>query len=282
MSTAQQSRLAKSAAVQTARDYLAELTTEAKARPMAAIAYGPPGVGKTSLAAAIPNAVFLIDDKEDGISTLKASRLVAPSIPVLPPVSRWEDVLGSIRQLASAEHKFKALCIDTLGGFERLCHEYICRTAFNGDWGERGFAGYQRGYEVSLAEWRLFLDALDKCREAGMSIMCLAHSVVKQYKNPEGPDFDRFVPDMHHKTWSLTHKWADMVLFMNYHVEVSKDGLRAKGRGGQNRFLYCEYHAAYEAKNRSGLPDEISMGTSGKEAWANLRAALVEARKDGE
>jgi len=38
--------------------------------------------------------------------------------------------------------------------------------------------------------------------------------------------------------------------------------------------IYTEHHAAYEAKNRSGLPSEIEMGTSGKEAWENLKTAL--------
>ena len=283
MATASKSRSPRSDAGQaTQRDFLAEVTTDAKPRPMAAIAYGPPGVGKTSFAASIPGRVFLIDDKEDGINTLKAAKLADADIPVLPPVKQWEDVLGVLRQLATAEHGYKALVIDTLGGLERLCHDFVCRNNFNGEWGEKGFAGYGRGYEVALPEWRLMLNALDDCRGRGMSIMALTHSIVKPYKNPEAEDYDRFVPDMHHKTWSLTHRWADMVLFMNYYVEVAKDGLRAKGRGGQDRVMYTEYHAAYEAKNRSGLPSEIEMGDSGKQAWGNLKAALAEARKGGE
>ena len=264
------------------RDFLAEISTQAKPRPMAAIVYGSPGTGKTSLGAAIPNRVFLIDAKEDGINTLKASRLVDADIPVLPPVDSWEDTLAVLKQLATNEHPYKALVLDTLGGLERLCHDYICRIHFRGDWGEKGFAGYQRGYEVALPEWRLLLNALDDCRDAGMSVMCLTHSVVAPFKNPEGEDYDRFVPDMHRKTWTLTHRWADMVLFLNYYVEVTTDGQRPKGRGGQNRIAYTEYHAAYEAKNRSGLPSEIDMGASGKEAWNNLKSAIEAARKGGD
>ena len=264
------------------RNFLSEITTQTKPRPMAAVAYGLPGVGKSSLGAAIPNRVFLIDAKEDGIKTLKVSRLVDADIPVLPPVSRWEEVLAMLKQLATNEHPYKALVIDTLGGLERLCHDYVCRTHFYGDWGEKGFAGYQRGYEVALPEWRLLLNALDDCRDAGISIMCLTHSIVAPFKNPEGEDYDRFAPDMHRKTWSLTHRWCNMVLFLNYHVEISKDGLRAKGRGGQDRVMYTEHHAAYEAKDRSALPNEIDMGNSGKEAWQNLKAAIAQARKGGE
>ena len=247
---------------------------------MAAVTYGLPGIGKTSFGAAIPGRIFLIDDKEDGIGTLKSNGLVDDSLPVLPAASRWEDVMAMLKQLADAKHDFKCLVVDTLGGMERLCHEYVCRTQFNGDWGEKGFAGYQRGYEVSLPDWRLFLNALDALRSNGVSVMCLAHSIVRPYKNPEGDDYDRFIPDLHHKTWSLTHRWADMVLFMNYYVEVTKErgSSRAKGRGGQQRVMLTEYHAAYEAKNRSNLPSEIDMGNSGTEAWNNLREALREGR----
>ena len=238
---------------------------------MAAILYGPPGIGKTSFGAAIPGRVFLCDDKEEGIHTLKGAGLVDADIPVLPSASQWTDVLGAVRQLATADHDYKALVIDTIGGLERLCHAHICLEFFRGDWCEKGFAGYQRGYEVALPEWRNLLNALDACRMKGMSILCLTHSLVRPFKNPEGDDFDRYIPDLHHKTWNLTHRWADMVLFANYYIEITEDG---KGRGGQQRLLYTEYHAAYEAKNRSSLPPEVDMGDNGAEAWGNLREAL--------
>ncbi len=90
------------------------------------------------------------------------------------------------------------------------------------------------------------------------------------------------MPDVRWKTWGLTHRWADMVLFLDYYVETTDDGGRTKGRGGQERVMHTEHHAAYEAKNRSGLPSEIEMGHSGVEAWANLRAALADARKERE
>lgn len=249
------------------------------------VIYGPPGIGKTSVGAATPSPVFLVDNQEDGINTLKASRLVAEDIPVLPPATAWEDVLGQLDALAAGEHTYKYLVIDTFGGLERLCHEYVCRRDFKGDWGDKGFASYAKGYEVSLPEWRMMLNKLDRLRtDRGMGVVALAHSLVRPFKNPEGEDYDRFIADMHHKTWAVTHKWADMILFSNYYVEVDKGRTgreRAKGKGGQVRFFNTEHHAAYDAKNRHGLPAEIAMGDSGKEAWENLRNEIKAARKDG-
>lgn len=242
--------------------------------------YGPPGIGKTSFGASIPGAVFLVDDKEDGINTLKSSNLVSKSIPVFPPATAWVDVLGMIDSLATGEHNHKALVVDTIGGLERLCHEHVVKTEFNGEWGDRGFASYAKGYEVALPHWREFLNGLDRLRnDRSMSIMLLGHSIVKPFKNPNGADYDRYQPDVHPKTWAITHKWADLILFGNYYVQTTKEGGRTKGKGGSDRVMYTEFSAAFEAKNRHGLPDEISMGTSGATAWGNLVSALKAAKE---
>lgn len=282
MATATSSRSVPSAASK--RNWLEEISTEIKSKPTAMVIYGPPGIGKTSVGAAAPAPVFLIDTQEDGINTLKASTLVPGDLPVLPAATTWQDVLGQLDALADGDHKFKYLVIDTLGGLERLCHEFVCQRDFNGNWGDKGFGSYAKGYEVSLPEWRILLNKLDRLRtDKGMGIVALAHSLVRPFKNPEGEDYDRFIADMHHKTWSVTHKWADMILFANYYVEVDKGTSgreRAKGKGGQIRFFNTEHHAAFDAKNRHGLPTEISMGDSGKEAWTNLVNEIKSARKD--
>lgn len=277
MTATTQSRSTRSA--ETLRDFLTEVETAVNERPAAMVFYAPPGLGKTSFGAAIPKALFLVDDKELGIHTLKRSGQVAKDVPVLPPIKNWLDLLACVRQVAAGKHDHKALIVDTMGGCERLCHQHVCETMYRGDWAEKGFAGYGRGYESALPEWRLLLEAFDECRDAGMSVVLLTHAIIKPYKNPLGEDFDRFVPDVHHKTWNLTHRWADVVLFGNYHVEVDDSSGRAKGRGGDDRYFYCEYSAAWEAKNRHGLPPEIAMGRSGKEAWANLTKAMKEAAK---
>lgn len=245
------------------------------------VLFGPPGIGKTSFGAATPKPVFLMDNQEDGIGRLKTARRIPDDIPSLPPVSTWGDVQDALTQLASDPHDFRTLVIDTLGGMERLCHEFVCARDYKNVWGGgSGFTAYGRGYEVSLPDWRGFLNRLDRLRsDRGMSIIALAHSLVKPFKNPEGEDYDRYNADMHQKTWGVTHKWADLIVFANYHVEVEREGLRAKGKGGQLRFMNTEFTAAYDAKNSCGLPPSISMGESGAEAWANLVSEIQAARK---
>lgn len=257
------------------RNWLAEIKTTVEARPSTAVLYGVSGIGKTSMAANIPGVVFITDPQEDGITTLKAGGLVPQTVPQFPAATSWDELLDQLDWLASNDHGHKAVALDALGGLERLCHEHVCRRDFGGDWSDRGFQGYMRGYDVALADWRLFLSALDRVRsERRMSVFLLGHAKVGQFRNPEGPDYDRWSVDVHHKTWGLTHRWADLVLFANFEVHTTKDGLKTKAKGGQTRMLYTEHHAAYDAKNRHNLPPEIDMGNSGQEAWSNFVQAL--------
>jgi hypothetical protein len=249
------------------------------------ITYGVPGVGKTSLVAHIPGVVFLCDHTEQRIHNLKEQGAV-PDVPVLPPASSWPDVIGVLDSLRREPHDFKCLALDALGGFERLCHEEVCRREFNEEWGKNGFTSYQAGYDVALADIRQFINALDALRdERRMSICIIGHSRVSPFKNPEGPDYDRYNVDVHHKTWGLLHKWADMVLFINYEVAFGKNEetkTKAKAKGGQNRVLYTEHHAAFDAKNCHNLPAEIDLGKeSAAQAWDALSTALKNGRKAG-
>ena len=263
------------------RNWLAEIRTAVKPRPTAAVFYGVPGVGKTSFAANAPGAGFLTDDKEDGITTLKANGLVSASIPQLPSAKSWLDVTGILDALATGDHAIKTLVVDALGGVERLCHEEVCRRDYKNDWGERGFGSYQKGFDTALADWRLLINAFDRLRdERQMGIIILAHARVSTFKNPEGADYDRYAPDVHAKTWALTHKWADIVGFMNFYTVVEGGNSTRKGKasGGQQRILYTEHHATYEAKNRHGLPTEIDLGSNAAEGWNNFAAAMKAAR----
>jgi hypothetical protein len=113
-----------------------------------------------------------------------------------------------------------------------------------------------------------------------MMILTLCHTRAATYKNPEGPDYDRYTPDLHAKTWGLTHKWADFVVFLNFsvHVEAARNQTKGKGHGGRRRVLYTTRTAAWDAKNRHGLPDEIDSGDSAIDLWNNFATAMKAAR----
>ena len=283
MNTATRSRAASAAAANSSpkRDWASQVSSGGSNKPTRAIFHGVEGVGKTSFAAQAPKPVFLMARGETGLDTLISSGCLGET-PHFPETQTWQEALSQIDWLIESEHPHKTLVLDTLNGLERLCHEHVCQRDYGGEWGKSGFTSYMQGFEVSLADWRELLALLDRLRDRkAMGIVCLCHTKVAPFRNPEGADYDRYAPDMHQKTWGLTHKWADLVGFMNFEVVVQEERgtKRGKGHGGQARMLYLERHAAYDAKNRLGLPEAVSLGNTAQEAWANFMAAVKAARK---
>ena len=242
--------------------------------PVRLVYHAVPGFGKTSFAAQFPAPVFLMDAAETGLETLIDSGQL-PETPHFPPLNDWDETIETLGAISEEPHGFKTLVLDTIGGLERLCHEHVCRKQFGGDWGEKGFAAYGRGPEAALAEWRGFLALLDRLRERrGLRIVALAHTRITRFCNPEADNYDRYEPDVHRNTWSLTSRWADLILFGNYKTMIASDGAKKKGRGGTGRMMYTERTAAWEAKHRHGLPAAIMLGSSPAAAYESFKAAM--------
>jgi hypothetical protein len=236
---------------------------------------GVEAIGKTSLGCYAPNPIFLMSRGETGLLTLIDHGLV-PETDHFEECKSWEDALASIEHLARGRTGHQTLVIDTANGLEQLCHEHVCEQRYEGNRAE--FLAYGKGPDVALEEWVRLLRLLDACRDAKIGILLLYHVRIRPFKNPEGEDYDRYVPDMSEKTWGITLRWLDMALFGNYAVEVKKGGLGkgkvVRSRNVAERFFHTQRTPAYDAKNRHNLPPQIPMGNSGREAWNNLMAAL--------
>lgn len=260
---------------------LSEIIATGNGLPNRYILYAGEKWGKTSFAAQTPKPIFIQSRGETGLEPLiDAGRI--KETPHFPESQEWTELLGCVRALIDEEHEYKTLVIDTLNGAERLCHEFICSRDFGGDWGDKGFGSYQKGPEVALAEWRTLLGDLDTLRrKKHMTVFILCHTKIAAYRNPVGADYDRFQPDMDKRTWALTAKWADVILFGAFDETVGavkenkKTGeQKGKGLGGNARIMYTEKTAAFDAGNRLGLPAEIEMGSSAAEAWKSFTEAL--------
>ena len=57
-------------------------------------------------------------------------------------------------------------------------------------------------------------------------------------------------------------------------IKARTKDTKGKAQGGQQRILYTERSAAYDAKNRHGLPHVIQCGDDPAAAWNNFYAAL--------
>lgn len=249
---------------------LRTLTPEKK--PPRIVLTAVPGFGKTTFGAQAPGAGIIMARGETGYETLLGVGRV-PSIPA-ETVGSFQALLDLCDAITDTNPiPYRHLVFDALGGFERLCHETVCKDEFCGDWGEKGFTSFQRGYDISVSLWLQFLSRLDRIHAAGCGIILLAHSQIKPFRNPIGPDYDKFVPDCHPKTWGVTHKWFDTCLFGTFKTvvdKVDKKGMKGKAIGGTERVIYTTQSDAYDAKNRYGLPEEISIPDDYAKMWETV------------
>lgn len=255
-------------------DLLKTVKMTGRQLPSRVVVYGVEGSGKTSFPSSAPSPLYLMSRGETGLETLIDAGQLG-DVPHLPQFESWLEFLTCIDQLTEQTHEYKTLVIDAANGFEHLLYEYVCETEFGGNWGQKGFASFGQGYSISASHWEAMLAKLDVLRETKkMGIILLAHAKIATFKNPAGEDYDRFTPDIHRHQWGLLHKWSDIVLFFDFVTAIDTDGSRAKGKGGTQRIAHCERRASWDAKNRHGMPETFSLGTSPQEAWANFLTAL--------
>jgi hypothetical protein len=231
------------------------------------------GWGKTSAAAYAPNCAILMARGETGYETLMNAGRV-PEI-TAAKIDSWKGLLGLLDGMI-ANPPCEYLALDAQGGFERLCHEMVCQRDFDGDWGEKGFTSFAKGYDVAIADWLLFLQRLDRLHEKGVGIIMLSHSRIRPFKNPLGPDYDKYTSDSHEKTWATTAKWADAVLFGTFQTVTEQDRQtkKFKGIGGTQRVLHTQQTDAYVAKNRYGMEPTLTMPEDPAQMWPTIINAI--------
>ena len=224
------------------------------ALPQRAVIYGPEGIGKSTLAAAFPNPVFL--DTEGGTAQLDVIRFPRPEY--------WEHVADTITQLATREHDRRTLVIDTVDWLERLLAEYLCRRA-NKDSIED--FSYGKGYTILAEEFSRFLGSLEVLRKRGMHVVMVAHSTIRKFEQPDAAGaYDRYELKLSKQCAPLLKEWCDLLLFVNYFTKVTEGEGKKRAIGGKERRIYTTHCAAYDAKNRHGLADVLPMDFAALEA----------------
>jgi hypothetical protein len=242
---------------------LASITKGKKPVPFRLLIHGVDGVGKSSFAASAPSPVFL--GPEDGTNHLDVARFPVPQ--------SWEDVIDALRTLATDKGEFKTLAVDSLDWLEPLVWKHVVESSGAKTIEEVG-GGYGKGYVAALDEWRRFLAALEYLQRAqGMHVVLVAHSFIKAFRNPEGDDFDRYTVKLHDKAAALCREWCEGVYFAQFETFAAKDkAKRVKGVSTGARLLHTQRTAAFDAKDRYGLPDRIPLD------WSEFETAAARAR----
>lgn len=216
------------------------------------VIYGPEGIGKSTFASKFPDPVFI--DTEGSTNAMDVARL--------PKASSWQNLLDQVEYVRTHPTVCRTLVIDTIDWAESMCVQHICDKHRKS--GIEDF-GYGNGYVYVKEEIGKFLNRLTEVINAGVNVVLTAHAQIRKFEQPdELGAYDRWELKLGKKTASQTSplikEWADMLLFANYKtfsIAVDDKGKKRKAQGGE-RVMYTTHNACWDAKNRYGLPDEVS------------------------
>lgn len=238
------------------------ITTGIIAAAQKAVVYGPEGIGKTTFAAQFPDPLFI--DTEGGTKRIDVKRAD-------PAPTSWEMLMGYIGEAAADPEICGTLVIDTADWAEQLCIAHVC-----GAQGVKGIEdiGYGKGYTYVKEEFGKMLNRLQDVIERGVNVVLCAHSTIRKFEQPdEMGAYDRYELKLSKQCSPLVKEWADMLLFANYKTIVTvKDDGKAKAQGNR-RVMHANHAAAWDAKNRCGLPDEMPFDYAQIAAHVPVRTA---------
>ena len=239
---------------------LAQVSNKPTTKPFRLFLYAVEKFGKSTFASMAPAPVFIAVD--DGLAQIRDPNTgLMPSH--FPQPESWGDVIECIDELIEQPHQFKTLVLDPLGWLETMVYAEYIRLHPKTEKGEVVHEiddyGWFKGQRGAVDVWRILLARLERLMAKGMNIILIAHCAVKSFKNPSGPDFDRYVPAMDERGANVLKQWCDAIIFGNYESIAfkGKDDTKAKGLGGSKRSMFTERRDDYDAGNRYGLPREM-------------------------
>lgn len=234
---------------------LASLQRGRATRPPKIVVYGGPKVGKSTFASQAPGAVFI--QTEEGLDALDVAHF--------PLASSFDEVMEAIGVLASEEHEFSTVVLDSIDWLEPLVWAKVSKDAEVESIEQVG-GGYGKGYIEALKPWRELLDGLDYLRnERNMAVVIIAHDEIRRMTPPDGEPYDYAALKLHKRAADMIEEWADIIGYASPRTAIRKDDLgfkKTRARAialGDQRTLYLGQNPAYVSGNRFAMPSEVEL-----------------------
>jgi hypothetical protein len=233
-----------------------KITKGKQQRAQRVVLYGVESVGKSTFAAKFPKPLFL--DIEQGTSHLDVDRC---------EINSWKQLTDALAEAKATD--YKTIVIDSADWAERLCVEDLLATSKKTSVEDFGFG---KGWVMVAERMSRMLSSIDQLIDAGKNVIMIAHSKIVRFEAPDAlAAYDRYELKLSKQSSPLLKEFADELWFLRFKTKVSTSETgKGKGIGGKERVILTTHSAAYDAKTRSGLAEELPL------EWASV-AHLFEA-----
>jgi len=233
-----------------------KITKGKQQRAQRVVLYGVESVGKSTFAAKFPKPLFL--DIEQGTSHLDVDRC---------EINTWKQLTDALTEAKATD--YKTIVVDSADWAERLCVEDLLATSKKTSIEDFGFG---KGWVMVAERMSRMLSSIDQLIDAGKNVVMIAHSKIVRYEAPDAlAAYDRYELKLSKQSSPLLKEFADELWFLRFKTKVSTSETgKGKGIGGKERIILTTHSAAYDAKTRSGLAEELPL------EWASV-AHLFEA-----
>jgi len=223
--------------------------------------YGPPKIGKTTLAAAFPGACFLATEK--GMDDLET------------PVARWEAedgkyVITSWDVLMAATREVvdsgaRTIILDTADNAYALCERATC-AKYGVEYRNDDKLAYGKGTTLINSAFRAYLTQLSSL---GIGVVLTSHATVEEQDTRAGK-LKVSVPTLNEKVRPIILGMADLILFCDFDRRVDQQS----GHMREERVIRLRPSQCYLAGARGAhMPDAIPLSYEALETAYSARSA---------
>ena len=186
--------------------------------------YGPPKIGKSTLASQFDNPLFLAT--EAGLNNLEVYQI---------PIPTWDEFLTACKEITTQKHEFKTIVIDTVDNLFKACSEYVRKKnniqhESDLEWG--------KGWQLVKDE---FTRALTKLSLLPYGLVMVSHADSIEIKTRTAK-INKTVPTLPKSAREIVLSMSDIILLAE--SIVTDDG--------ENRILRTKPSENWEAGDRTG------------------------------